>query len=55
MQGEPLELTEYFKGKESKVVEDYMAAHKLPTTTIGEAATISSGAPAGDTSIPTEN
>ena len=50
-----LSAVEYFKGKESKIVEEYMAAHKLPGSTIGETATISGQAPAGDTSIPTEN
>jgi small subunit ribosomal protein S1 len=50
-----LSAVEYLKGKESKVVEEYMASHRLPTTTIGDAATITGNAPAGDTSIPTEN
>jgi small subunit ribosomal protein S1 len=50
-----LSATEYLKGKESKVLEEYMAAHKLPTSTIGESATITGGTPGGDTSIPTEN
>jgi small subunit ribosomal protein S1 len=50
-----LSAVEYFKGKESKIVDEYMAAHKLPVSTIAETATISGQAPAGDTSIPTEN
>jgi small subunit ribosomal protein S1 len=50
-----LSAVEYFKGKESKVVDDYMASHKLPTSTIGETATITGQTPLGDTSIPTEN
>jgi len=50
-----LSAIEYFKGKESKIVDEYMAAHKLPVSTIGETATITGQAPAGDTSIPTEN
>jgi small subunit ribosomal protein S1 len=50
-----LSAMEYLKGKESKVLDEYMAAHKLPSNTIGDSATISGQAPAGDTSIPTEN
>jgi hypothetical protein len=50
-----LSVVEYFKDKESKAVEEYMAMHKLPATTVGETATITGGAPAGDTSIPSEN
>ena len=50
-----LSAVEYLKGKESKIVEDYMALHRLAPTTIGDAATITGVAPAGDTSIPTEN
>lgn len=50
-----LSAVEYFKGRDAKIVEDYMAAHKLPVSTIGETATITGNAPAGDTSIPTEN
>jgi small subunit ribosomal protein S1 len=49
-----LSVTEALKGKESKLLEDYMASHKLPSSTVGDAATIS-GQIAGDTSIPTEN
>jgi len=50
-----LSAVEYLKGKESKIVEDYVAQHRLAPTTIGDAATITGVAPAGDTSIPTEN
>jgi len=50
-----LSVAEYLKDKESKIVEEYSAMHKLPATTIGDAATITGQAPAGDTSIPTEN
>ncbi len=50
-----LSVVEYFKDKESKAVEDYMAEHKLPATTVGDTATITGGTPAGDMSIPTEN
>ena len=50
-----LSTVEYFKGRDAKIVEEYMAAHKLPVSTIGETATITGNAPAGDTSIPTEN
>jgi small subunit ribosomal protein S1 len=50
-----LSAVEFLKGKESKVVEDYMSQHRLAPTTIGDTATITGGAPAGDTSIPTEN
>ncbi len=50
-----LSAVEFLKGKESKVVEDYMSLHRLAPTTIGDTATITGGAPAGDTSIPTEN
>jgi small subunit ribosomal protein S1 len=50
-----LSAVEYFKGKESKVVEEYTAAHKLPISTLAETATITSQTPSGDTSIPTEN
>jgi small subunit ribosomal protein S1 len=50
-----LSAVEFLRGKESKVVEEYMASHKLPTNTIGDSATITGAAPAGDTSIPTEN
>ena len=50
-----LSAVEFLKGKESKILEDYMAQHRLAPTTIGDAATITGGAPAGDTSIPTEN
>jgi len=50
-----LSAVEFLKGKESKILEEYVAAHKLSASTIGETATITGGAPAGDTSIPTEN
>jgi len=50
-----LSAVEFLKGKESKILEDYMAQHRLAPTTIGDAATITGVAPAGDTSIPTEN
>lgn len=50
-----LSAVEYFKGKEAKAVEEYMAAHRLPVHTIGETATISGQTPEGDTSIPAEN
>ena len=50
-----LSVVEYFRDKESRAVEQYMAAHKLPVTTIADTATITGVAPAGDTSIPTEN
>ena len=50
-----LSAVEFLRGKESKVVDEYMASHKLPTNTIGDSATITGAAPAGDTSIPTEN
>jgi len=50
-----LSAVEFMKGKESKIVEEYTAAHKLPATTLAESATISGQTPSGDTSIPTEN
>ena len=50
-----LSAVEFLKGKESRIVEEYTAAHKLTPTTIGESATISGQTPTGDTSIPTEN
>ncbi len=50
-----LSATEYLKGKEAKIVEEYTKSHKLPSVTIGDAATITGHPPAGDTSIPTEN
>jgi len=50
-----LSAVEFLRGKESKIVDEYMASHKLPTNTIGDSATITGAAPAGDTSIPTEN
>jgi small subunit ribosomal protein S1 len=49
-----LSAAEYLKGKETKVLEDYQSQHKLPTSTLGDTATIT-GTLAGDTSIPTEN
>ncbi len=50
-----LSAAEFLKGKESKIVQDYMAAHKLQAQTLGETATIHGQTPTGDTSIPTEN
>ena len=50
-----LSAVEYLKGKETKIVEDYMASHKLPANTVADSATISGQTPSGDTSIPTEN
>jgi small subunit ribosomal protein S1 len=50
-----LSAVEFLRGKESKVADEYMASHKLPANTIGDTATITGNAPAGDTSIPTEN
>ena len=49
-----LSAVEFLKGKESKIVDEYMSAHKLPSNTVGDAATIT-GTAGGDTSIPTEN
>jgi len=69
--GEPLNLTvvefdkdskkivlsavEYLKGKESKIVEEYAEAHKIPPATLGDSASITGQTPGGDTSIPQEN
>jgi small subunit ribosomal protein S1 len=50
-----LSAVEFLKGKETKVVQDYMAAHKLPTHTVADLATITGQTPSGDTSIPKEN
>ena len=50
-----LSATDYFKGKEQKVVEEYLKNHRLPVTTLGESATITGQTPTGDTSIPAEN
>jgi small subunit ribosomal protein S1 len=50
-----LSAVEALKGKETKAVEEYNAAHKLPAATLGETATITGQVGAGDTSIPTEN
>ncbi|MBI5473615.1 MAG: 30S ribosomal protein S1 [Ignavibacteriae bacterium] len=50
-----LSATEALKDKESKVVDDYMAAHKLPSATIGDSANISGSSAADDASIPAEN
>jgi small subunit ribosomal protein S1 len=50
-----LSAVEFLKGKETKVVQDYMAAHKLPTHTVADLATITGQTPGGDTSIPKEN
>jgi small subunit ribosomal protein S1 len=48
-----LSVVEYFKDKESKAVEQYMTDHKLPSSTVGDSATITGTT--GDMSIPTEN
>lgn len=48
-----LSAVEFLKGKESRIVEEYTAQHKLAPTTIGDSATISGAS--GDTSIPSEN
>jgi len=51
-----LSVLEYMKGKESKVVEEYTASHKITANTIGDVATITQADQgSGDTSIPTEN
>ena len=50
-----LSAVEFLKGKETHVVQDYMAAHKLPTHTVADLATITGQTPGGDTSIPKEN
>jgi small subunit ribosomal protein S1 len=51
-----LSATEALRDKESSVVEEYLAKHKLPASTIGDSATISgSGIETTDTSIPAEN
>jgi small subunit ribosomal protein S1 len=50
-----LSAVEFLKGKESKIVDDYVAEHRLSPSTIGDTATITGTAPSGDTSIPTEN
>jgi small subunit ribosomal protein S1 len=50
-----LSAVEFMKGKEGKVLQDYMAAHKLPTHTVADLATITGQTPSGDTSIPKEN
>ncbi len=50
-----LSVVEYFKDKESRAVETYMAEHKLPTSTLGDTATITGATPSGDVTIPTEN
>jgi small subunit ribosomal protein S1 len=50
-----LSAVEFLKGKESKVVDDYVAEHRLAPSTIGDTATITGTPPSGDTSIPTEN
>jgi small subunit ribosomal protein S1 len=50
-----LSAVEFLKGKEGKVLQDYMAAHKLPTHTVADLATITGQTPSGDTSIPKEN
>ena len=50
-----LSVLEYLKGKEAKIVEEYVSSHKLPGQTLGDTATITGQPPTGDTSIPTEN
>jgi small subunit ribosomal protein S1 len=50
-----LSAVEFLKGKESKIVDDYVAEHRLAPSTIGDTATITGTPPSGDTSIPTEN
>lgn len=51
-----LSAVEALKDKESNQVEEYMAQHKLPSSTIGDSATISGGSIEGsETSIPAEN
>ncbi len=51
-----LSAVEALKDKESNQVEEYIAQHKLPSSTIGDSATISGGSIEGsDTSIPAEN
>jgi small subunit ribosomal protein S1 len=51
-----LSATEALRDKESGVVDEYLAKHKLPASTIGDSATISGGAiETTDTSIPAEN
>ena len=50
-----LSAVEFLKGKETRVVQDYMAAHKLPGHTVADLATIIGQTPSGDTSIPKEN
>jgi len=49
-----LSAVEFLKGKESKIVDDYVAEHRLAPSTIGDTATITGTPPSGDTSIPTE-
>lgn len=51
-----LSAVEALKDKESNQIEEYMSQHKLPSSTIGDSATISGGTIEGsDTSIPAEN
>lgn len=52
-----LSAVEALKDKESNYVEEYMAQHKLPASTIGDSTTITGGqaTEAEDTSIPAEN
>lgn len=50
-----LSAAEFLKGKEQKVVQEYVNAHQLQPQTLADTATISGQGPAGDTSIPTEN
>jgi small subunit ribosomal protein S1 len=51
-----LSAVEFLKGKDQKVVEQYMTTHRLQPSTIGDSATITKNhGQGGDTSIPTEN
>ncbi|HEX9007053.1 MAG TPA: 30S ribosomal protein S1 [Bacteroidota bacterium] len=50
-----LSAAEYMKGKDSKVLQEYQAAHKLQPQTLADTATIHGQAGGGDTSIPSEN
>src|SRR5512140_560888 len=49
-----LSAAEYMKGKDTKVLQEYQAAHKLQPQTLADTATIH-GQGSGDTSIPSEN
>ena len=50
-----LSAAEFLKGKDSKVLQDYLSTHKLQPQTLADTATITSQAGGGDTSIPSEN